>query len=78
VRNVGYVKAAGDVVREAFGHLGSAGGHRSAAKAVIRTLDWQRRIGPLEPASMRQTIARMFVHAMNGKGANGGGAPASQ
>ena len=35
VRNVGYVRAAGDVVRDAFGELGSAGGHRSAAKAVI-------------------------------------------
>ena len=78
VRNVGYVKAAGDVVREAFGHLGSAGGHRSAAKAVIRVQDWQSRVGPLEPAAMRQAIARLFVHAMNGKGSDGGGVPASR
>jgi nanoRNase/pAp phosphatase (c-di-AMP/oligoRNAs hydrolase) len=71
VRNVGYVRAAGDVVREAFGSLGSAGGHRSAAKAVVRLADWTGRVGSLEPAAMRQAIARMFVHAMNGKGKPG-------
>jgi nanoRNase/pAp phosphatase (c-di-AMP/oligoRNAs hydrolase) len=37
VRNVGYVKSAGDVVRAAFGDLGSAGGHRTMAKAVFPT-----------------------------------------
>ena len=35
VRNVGYVKAAGKVLKDAFGHLGSAGGHGSMAKAII-------------------------------------------
>ncbi len=35
VRNVGYVRAAGKVLKDAFGHLGSAGGHASMAKAVI-------------------------------------------
>jgi nanoRNase/pAp phosphatase (c-di-AMP/oligoRNAs hydrolase) len=35
VRNVGYVKSAGDVTRAAFGDIGSAGGHRTMAKAVI-------------------------------------------
>ena len=35
VRNVGYVKSAGDVTRAAFGDLGSAGGHRTMAKAVV-------------------------------------------
>jgi nanoRNase/pAp phosphatase (c-di-AMP/oligoRNAs hydrolase) len=35
VRNVGYVKHAGELVQKAFGSLGSAGGHRSMAKAVI-------------------------------------------
>ncbi|MEI6128205.1 MAG: DHH family phosphoesterase [Pseudomonadota bacterium] len=35
VRNVGYVKHAGELVRKAFGAVGSAGGHRSMAKAVI-------------------------------------------
>jgi nanoRNase/pAp phosphatase (c-di-AMP/oligoRNAs hydrolase) len=35
VRNVGYVKSAGDITRAAFGDLGSAGGHRTMAKAVV-------------------------------------------
>jgi nanoRNase/pAp phosphatase (c-di-AMP/oligoRNAs hydrolase) len=35
VRNVGYVKSAGDVTRGAFGDLGAAGGHRTMAKAVV-------------------------------------------
>ena len=35
VRNVGYVRAAGKVLKEAFGNLGSAGGHNSMAKAII-------------------------------------------
>src|SRR5262245_59176095 len=35
VRNVGYVRSAGDVVRAAFGDVGSAGGHRTMAKAVV-------------------------------------------
>ena len=35
VRNVGYVKAAGKVLKDAFGHLGSAGGHGSMAKAIL-------------------------------------------
>src|SRR5262245_7633562 len=35
VRNVGYVRAAGRVLKEAFGDIGSAGGHASMAKAII-------------------------------------------
>lgn len=35
VRNVGYVKSAGDVTRAAFGDIGRAGGHRTMAKAVL-------------------------------------------
>lgn len=34
-RNVGYVRHAGDLMRRVFGQIGSAGGHRSTAKAVI-------------------------------------------
>jgi nanoRNase/pAp phosphatase (c-di-AMP/oligoRNAs hydrolase) len=35
VRNVGYVRAAGRLLKDAFGDIGSAGGHASMAKAVI-------------------------------------------
>jgi nanoRNase/pAp phosphatase (c-di-AMP/oligoRNAs hydrolase) len=66
VRNVGYVRAAGEVVKEAFGHLGSAGGHRTAAKAVIPLPEWEARIGPLEPAHVRRAIVTRFVRALDG------------
>lgn len=35
VRNVGYVQKAGSAVKTAFGDYGSAGGHRSMAKAIL-------------------------------------------
>jgi nanoRNase/pAp phosphatase (c-di-AMP/oligoRNAs hydrolase) len=65
VRNVGYVRAAGDVVQAAFGDLGSAGGHRSAAKAVIPASVWAARVGPLDEATMRRAIVGRFVRALD-------------
>jgi nanoRNase/pAp phosphatase (c-di-AMP/oligoRNAs hydrolase) len=35
VRNVGYVRAAGKVLKEAFAAMGAAGGHASMAKAIL-------------------------------------------
>jgi hypothetical protein len=35
VRNLGNQRSAGDIVQQLYGQLGSAGGHRSAAKALI-------------------------------------------
>jgi nanoRNase/pAp phosphatase (c-di-AMP/oligoRNAs hydrolase) len=71
VRNVGYIRAAGEVVKEAFGELGSAGGHRSAAKAVIPVREWVSRVGPIAPGPVRQAIADRFVRALNGATASG-------
>lgn len=42
-RNVGYVKHAGDLMRRLFGDIGSAGGHRSTAKAVIPLAQFKKR-----------------------------------
>jgi nanoRNase/pAp phosphatase (c-di-AMP/oligoRNAs hydrolase) len=67
VRNVGYVRAAGDIVEEAFGGLGSAGGHRTAAKAVIPLREWEAHVGPIEPALVRRAIATRFLRALDGK-----------
>jgi nanoRNase/pAp phosphatase (c-di-AMP/oligoRNAs hydrolase) len=66
IRNVGYVRAAGDVVQAAFGELGSAGGHRSAAKAVIPASAWIAHVGPLDSAAMRRAIVGRFVRALDG------------
>lgn len=64
VRNVGYVRAAGDVVREAFGDLGGAGGHRSMAKAVVRLRDWRAAGLPAGEREMSEVIVTRFVAAL--------------
>jgi nanoRNase/pAp phosphatase (c-di-AMP/oligoRNAs hydrolase) len=64
VRNVGYVRSAGDVVRQAFGDLGSAGGHRSMAKAVVRLRDWRSRGGPADEAALGPAVTARFLEAM--------------
>ncbi len=45
LRNLGYQKSAGDVVKAVFGEIGNAGGHRSAAKAVIPVPDFRSAFG---------------------------------
>ncbi|HET7342142.1 MAG TPA: phosphoesterase, partial [Methylomirabilota bacterium] len=66
VRNVGYVRAAGDVVREAFGDLGGAGGHRSMAKAVVRLRDWRAAGLPGGEREVADTIVARFLAARRG------------
>ena len=64
VRNVGYVRGAGEVVRAAFGDLGGAGGHRTMAKAVIPLATWRARVGELEAAPLAAAITARFRHAL--------------
>ena len=64
VRNVGYVRAAGEVTRLAFGDLGGAGGHRSMAKAVIRLRDWRARQGAATSDALAQGIVTRFTRAL--------------
>jgi nanoRNase/pAp phosphatase (c-di-AMP/oligoRNAs hydrolase) len=60
VRNVGYVRGAGEAVRAAFAELGSAGGHRAMAKAVIPLATWRARVGATDPEPLSAAIvARM-------------------
>jgi len=65
VRNVGYVRAAGDVVRSAFGALGSAGGHRSMAKAVVPLRDWRRHVGDTTDDALARQIGNRFLRALH-------------
>jgi nanoRNase/pAp phosphatase (c-di-AMP/oligoRNAs hydrolase) len=64
VRNVGYVKSAGEMVRLAFGDLGPAGGHRAMAKAVIRLKDWRAEVGEGSEQALRQGIGDRFLRAL--------------
>ena len=73
VRNVGYVRSAGRVLKEAFGDIGSAGGHSSMAKAIIPlgTHDasgkWIRRFSRC--SCMRCTVRDESCHSAGFQGA---------
>ena len=64
LRNVGYVRDAGEVVRQAFGDLGSAGGHRSMAKAVVKLRDWRARVGDCTGDAVRTAIVSRVSRAL--------------
>jgi len=67
VRNVGYVRAAGRVLKEAFGDIGSAGGHASMAKAIIPLSQFQR-IWDIDPRNIRQMdrkAQQLFLRALH-------------
>jgi nanoRNase/pAp phosphatase (c-di-AMP/oligoRNAs hydrolase) len=66
VRNVGYVRSAGEVVHAAFGDLGGAGGHRAMAKAVIPLAAWRARFGEPEPDAVAAAIVGRFGAALAG------------
>src|SRR6266852_5985897 len=67
VRNVGYVRSAGDVTRAAFGELGMAGGHRTMAKAVFPLRQLGRGAGePAASGACQERIIERFVRALGG------------
>ena len=67
VRNVGYVRAAGRVLKEAFGDVGSAGGHASMAKAIIPISQFQRvwDIDARNIRAMDRKIQQQFLKALH-------------
>jgi nanoRNase/pAp phosphatase (c-di-AMP/oligoRNAs hydrolase) len=48
VRNLGYSKNAGEFVRKYFNAIGSAGGHRALAKAVVPLRAFRDKFGNLQ------------------------------
>lgn len=67
VRNVGYVRAAGRVLKEAFGNIGSAGGHASLAKAIIPLAEFARvwDIDPRNIRPMNDKVQQLFLKALH-------------
>jgi nanoRNase/pAp phosphatase (c-di-AMP/oligoRNAs hydrolase) len=61
VRNLGYTKNAGEFVRRAFAGVGSAGGHRAMAKAVVPMAAFREKFGDLSPEEMGVRLQAM-VH----------------
>ena len=64
VRNLGYTKNAGDFVRRFFSDIGSAGGHRAMAKAVVPLEAFQSRFGPIDDDIGRKMtdLLQEFLH----------------
>lgn len=59
VRNVGYVESAGRRMGAFFDQFGSAGGHRSSAKAVIPVEVFEKNFGPISDGTIRKLIHKM-------------------
>jgi len=67
VRNVGYVRAAGRVLKEAFGDIGAAGGHASMAKAIIPLSKFQQ-LWDIDPRHIRQIdrkVQQIFLRSLH-------------
>lgn len=61
VRNPGYVRSAGDVVRKLFERSGRAGGHRSMAKAVIPLRHWRKDFGSTRDSAVGEILLERFA-----------------
>src|SRR5712692_7077142 len=65
VRNLGYTKNAGEFVRRFFADIGSAGGHRAMAKAVIPMRAFREKFGELTADDIGpklQELVTQFLH----------------
>ncbi|MCA1585754.1 MAG: DHH family phosphoesterase [Acidobacteria bacterium] len=68
VRNLGYSRNAGDFVRRWFNDIGSAGGHRTMAKAVVPLEAFQQKFGTYEGSRINQRMLELvleFLHEIN-------------
>jgi nanoRNase/pAp phosphatase (c-di-AMP/oligoRNAs hydrolase) len=64
VRNLGYTKNAGEFVRRFFADIGSAGGHRAMAKAVVPMRAFREKFGELagdDIGKKLQALAHEFL-----------------
>ena len=61
VRNVGYVKSAGDIMKRLFDKIGSAGGHRAMAKAVIPLERFKERFGEVSERVIREAMVPLIT-----------------
>jgi nanoRNase/pAp phosphatase (c-di-AMP/oligoRNAs hydrolase) len=65
VRNLGYSRNAGEFVRKYFADIGSAGGHRAMAKAVVPLRAFKDKFGNLQADGFTErvlSLALEFLH----------------
>ncbi len=69
VRNLGYTRNAGEFVKRWFSDIGSAGGHRAMAKAVVPLHRFMEKFGPVDGVQLDAVIRHFvdqFLHDTNG------------
>ncbi len=59
-RNVGHVKSAGDIMKRLFDDVGSAGGHRAMAKAVVPLERFKEKFGEVSEKAIRAAIVPLI------------------
>jgi nanoRNase/pAp phosphatase (c-di-AMP/oligoRNAs hydrolase) len=65
VRNLGYSKNAGEFARKFFADIGSAGGHRAMAKAVVPIAAFRDKYGPIETDEIGHRLEELFSHFLH-------------
>jgi len=70
VRNLGYSRNAGEFVRRYFGALGSAGGHRQMAKAVVPLRAFRHTYGNLQADEFTGTVLKLALEFLHEDKAN--------
>lgn len=65
VRNLGYSRNAGEFVRKYFGDIGSAGGHRAMAKAVVPHHAFRDKFGNLQADGMTERVLAMAIEFLH-------------
>jgi nanoRNase/pAp phosphatase (c-di-AMP/oligoRNAs hydrolase) len=65
VRNLGYSRNAGEFVRKYFADIGSAGGHRAMAKAVVPLRAFRDKFGSPEPDEVNERIVELMIHFLH-------------
>ena len=61
VRNVGYVKSAGEIMKKLYDDIGSAGGHRAMAKAVVPLDRFIEKYGEVSEKVIRDAVIPEIV-----------------
>ena len=65
VRNLGYSRDAGEFVKQWFNDIGSAGGHRAMAKAVLPIETFHRKFGELKGSAIANLLGDLASQFLN-------------
>ena len=74
VRNLGYSRNAGEFVRRCFNDIGSAGGHRAMAKAVVPLAAFRKKFGPADGPQLSALLGDLAARFLR-QGSGGERAP---